>query len=115
MFTASVDTLERLFVQKAYKTVLFSNLFHKLHCEHIGIDRYVRSRENRRHFVLCRSDLVVFRLGKYSVAPKLLIQIAHKFADLGFDYAEIMVFEFLTSRGGRAEKSSARKTEVFAL
>ena len=63
MLAAAVYPLKRLFVQKTNKPVLFGNLFHDFHSEHIGVDRNIARSEYRSHFVLRGSHLVMLSFG----------------------------------------------------
>ena len=115
MLAAAVDTLERFFVQKADKPVLFGNVAHYFHSEHVGVHRDVSGSKHRRHFVLGGRNLVMFGFGENSVTPKLFVQIAHKFRNLRFDSAEVMVFKLLSARCRRAEKRPSRQPQILAL
>ena len=109
MLAAAVNTFKGLFVQKTNESVTVRNLFHKLHCEHIGIHRNVCRAIHGSHFVLGGCHFVMLCLGKNAVTPEFFVQIAHILAYSGLYYAEIVVFQLLSAGYGRAEKRSSRK------
>ena len=115
MFAAAVDAVERLFVQKARKVVLFRNLFHRFHDKLVLVGRDVCGRENRRKLVLSGRDFVMLRLCGDAEFPEFAIQIFHKKGDAVTDCRVILVGLFLSFCGGRAEQSTSRVLQVFAL
>ena len=70
---------------------------------------------NRRKFVLGGGDFVMLGFCKDAEFPKFVIEIRHKLLDARFDRAEIMVVEFLTFRGFRAEKGASCENQILAF
>ena len=112
VLAAAVDAGKRLFMQQAYKTVLFRHALHDLHGELVMIGRHVGCRKDRRQLMLPRRNLIVLRLGKDAQLPELLVEIVHKGGDLRHDRAEIVIVHFLPLGRHCAEQRPSGKFQV---
>ena len=79
------------------------------------VGRHVGGGIDGRQFVLGGSDLVVLGLCHDPQLPKLVVQILHKFGDLRFDGAEIMIVHLLPLRRLGTEQRASGKAQVGAL
>ena len=70
---------------------------------------------NRRKLVLSGRDFVMLRLCGDAEFPEFAIQVFHEKGDAVTDCRVILVGLFLPFCGGRAEQSTSRVLQVFAL
>ena len=98
MLTASVDALERFFMEQARKTMAVSDLLHHLHNELVVVNGNIDGLKYRSKLMLSRSNLVVFCLCRDAEFPELFVQVLHESFDSRFDGTEVMVIHFLSLR-----------------
>ena len=84
MFSASVNSLKRFFVEETGKPVFFGNLFHNLHGKLVVINGNIRCVEDRGKLVLCRRYFVVFGFCRNAELPQLEVEIVHVGRDSWF-------------------------------
>ena len=112
VLAAAVDTLERLLMLQADKTVLGGQLLHHLHRQQVVVDGDVGGVEDGGQLMLAGSYLVVLGLGGDAQLPQLFVQLLHESGDLGADDAEVVLFQLLTLGGRCAEEGAAGEDEV---
>ena len=115
MLSGSVDSLKRLFVQKARVVMLISHFFHNFHCQLIVINRDIGCLKNRCQFMLGRRHLVVFGFDRDSELPEFLIQIVHIFRNVRLNHSEIMILHLLSFRGRSANQCPSRKEQILSF
>ena len=115
MFSRTVDSLEGFLVQKAGHAVLLRDLLHEFHRQLIIVHGNIRGIEDGRKLVLGGRDFVMFGFCENAVRPQRFVEVVHELGNAGFEDAEIVIFELLSPRRGRAEQRSARQNEIFSL
>ena len=115
VLAASVDALERLFVQKAGKSVALGGEAQHLHDHHVVVDGEVQVLEHRSELELRRSDLVVAGLGGDAEPPELFVHLLHELQDSRAYRAVVVVLELLMFRRGGSEHGAPRLQQVRTL
>ena len=112
MFSGSIHTGKRFFMQKTLQTMSGSYLFQAFHNQLIMIERNIGLFINHSQLMLGRCNLIMFRLYRYPEAPKFLIQVPHKFSYSLSNNAVVMIIELLTLCRHTAEKCSSGVNQV---
>ena len=95
VLAATVDTLERFFVQKATETMLACHLLHQCHDEHVVVYGKVHLLKDGCQLKLIWCHLVVTCLAWYAQFECLNLQVFHKGNHACRDRTEIMVVHLL--------------------
>ena len=115
VFTTSVYTSKRFFMQKTNHTMFSSNFSHHFHSQLVVITSKICSSENRSQFMLSRSNFVMFSFGKNSKLPQFIIQILHKSLNTRFNHTKIMILKFLTFWSLCTKQSSSSQNQIFTF
>ena len=83
-----------------------------LHRQQVVVDGNVGSVEDGSQLMLAGSNFVVLGLGGNAQLPQLLVQLLHKFGDLGTDDTEVMLLQLLTLGRGSTEQSAAGEDQI---
>ena len=115
MLTASIDSCKRLFVEKAYQTMLCRYLLHYFHSKLIVIGCNIGCGIDGGKLVLCRSYFVMLCFCKNPQLPEFFIQLIHIGGYSRLNYAKIMIIHLLPLWRLRAEKGTPCKTDILSL
>ena len=95
VFARAVHACERLFVQKAGKSVAQRHFAHQLHHHLVVVAGDVGRAEHAGQFVLAGGHLVVLGFGGHANAPQFVVQLAHEGAHTLGNAAVIVVAQLL--------------------
>ena len=112
VFSASVDSVKRLLMQKGSKAVPLRNLFDHLHHQLVLVDGDIYFCIYAGELMLRRSYLIVLCLCEHSELPQLPVELFHEPGDFGLDSSEVMVVKFLSFRRHDAKESPSREPEI---
>ena len=115
VLAAAVDTLERLFMQKALEAVALGRLAQHLHDEHVVVHGEVEVLEHGRELELRGRDLVVARLRGDAELPEDVLHLGHELQDARTDRAVVVVLKLLVLRGRGPEHGAPGLQEVGTL
>ena len=98
MLAASVNTCKRFFMKQTYKTVLYGNLLHNLHCNLVVVGGNIGSCINGCKLMLSGSNLIMLCLCENPEFPQLFVKLIHVCGYSRLDNTEIVVIHLLTLR-----------------
>ena len=115
MFSGTVDTGKRLFMEQTDQTIAFSHLPEYFHNQHVMVNGQILFFKHGRQFKLGRSYLVMPCPGGDAEFPEFPFHFAHEVEDTGTDGPEIMIFKLLVLRRRSAEKGTAGLHQIRTL
>src|SRR5688572_17868795 len=112
VFTRSVKTCKRFFVEKRPEMVFVRHSRHYIHHQLVVVVRNVHLFKQRSYFKLARSNLIVTRANRNAKLPALNLKFLHEVINTGRNGSEIMVLHLLATSWCVTEHCSAGHYQV---
>ena len=112
VFSGSVDSGERFFVEDGLQTMSERDTTKRCHHELVVVDGEIRFLEVRRHLELTRRDFVVTSSDWHAELVELELCFGDATLDALRNSAEVVILELLSARGRRTDESTSAHDEV---
>ena len=95
--------------------MLFSYFFHGIHCKLVMVNCNICTLKYWCHLMLCRCNLIMLCLSRYTIFPKLHIKVVHKCCNSWLYGTKVMILHFLSLWSRCTKKCPSAENQILSL